>query len=144
MAHVGYDIGDIGPFLDAMESVTGRACVAVMAEGAMTTVATMLWEPIHGEPRVPLPALPEVLGLLMARGRLPEVTLVDRVPAVFGTRDELVAMACRQLWLTPSSAKDQRLADLVTDLATERDGRWALDWAVTRIGVVTWAPRDPA
>lgn len=143
MAHVGYDIEDIGPFLDAMEAVTTRLCIAVMSEGAMTTVATLLWDPIHGEPRAPLPALPELLALLLARGRLPEITLVDRIPPSFESREAVVDMARRQLWLRPGSAKDRRLIDLVDEMATERDGRWALDWAVTRIGVVSWAPRDP-
>ena len=32
MAHVGYDIEEIGPFLDAMESAAGRLCVAVLSE----------------------------------------------------------------------------------------------------------------
>ena len=54
----------IGPFLDAMEAATRRRCVAVLGEGAMTTTATLFWEPIHGEPRVRLPALPELLTLL--------------------------------------------------------------------------------
>ncbi len=143
MAHVGYDIEAIGPFLDAMEAVTTRRCVAVMSEGSMTTVATLLWDTIHGEPRVPLPALPELIALLLARGRLPEIQLVDRVPPTFDSREDLVQMARRQLWLRPASVKDRRLIDIVDDLATERDGRWALLWTATRIGIVSWEPRDP-
>jgi len=143
MAHVGYDIEAIGPFLDAAESVTARRCVAVMGEGAMTTVASLLWEPVHGEPRVALPALPELLAVLVARGRLPEVSLVDRIPPASATRDELHAMARRQLWLRTGSGKDRRLAELVVEMATERDGTWALDWATSRIGIVSWEPRDP-
>ena len=57
MAHVGYDIEDIGPFLSALERVARRLCIAVMGESAMTTVGARYWAPIHGEPRVPLPAL---------------------------------------------------------------------------------------
>ena len=57
--------------------------------------------------------------------------------------EDVVQMARRQLWLRPGSAKDRALIDLVDEMATERDGRWALDWAVTRIGIVTWEPRDP-
>src|SRR4051794_3429868 len=78
MAHVGCDIADIGPFLDAFESSARRLCLAVMGESAMTTVATMFWNDIHGEPRVRLPALPEFVALLFARGRIPEISLVDR------------------------------------------------------------------
>ena len=141
MAHVGYDIEPIGPFLDAMEEAATRFCVAVMSEGAMTTVATLFWEQIHDEPRIALPALPEFLTLLMARGRLPEVRLEDRLPPAFDSVDELLWMARRQLWVRPGSEKDRLLERLVRATATERDGLWALDWTRTRIGVVVWTPR---
>jgi SAM-dependent methyltransferase len=140
MAHVGYDIAAIGPFLVAAERVAARLCVAVMGEGAMTTVSTLFWEPVHGEPRVPLPALPELLTLLIARGRLPEVRLAARPPATFPTLDDLLAMARRQLWLRPGSDKDAHLEVLVRERAIERPEGWSLDHGTTRIGVVWWAP----
>jgi SAM-dependent methyltransferase len=141
VAHLGYDVEQIGPFLDAMETATRRTCVAVLSQGAMTTVGTHFWEPIHGEPRVPLPALPEFLSLLLARDRLAEVRLVDRQPPTFDSIDDLLWMARRQLWIRPGSDKDAKLEQLVRGVATERDGRWALDWSTPRIGVVTWEPR---
>lgn len=140
MAHVGYDISEMGPFLDAFESSARRLCVAVMGESAMTTVATMFWNEIHGEPRVRLPALPEFVTLLFARGRVPEVSLVGRVPPSFASFDEALAMARRQLWLRPGSGKDTRLADLVRETVTERGGRLAFDWSPTKIGIVSWPP----
>jgi SAM-dependent methyltransferase len=138
MAHVGYDIGPMGPFLDAAEDSVRRLCVAVMGESAMTTVATLFWERIHGEARVRLPALPELLSVLLARRRLPEVRLVDRAPPTFESVDEALEMARRQLWLRPGSTKDQLLAALVRDTVSQRDGRWAFEWQPTKIGVVSW------
>jgi SAM-dependent methyltransferase len=141
MAHVGYDIEGLGAFLDAMEAAARRRCVAVLAEGAMTTVATLFWQTVHGEPRIALPALPEFLTVLLARGVLPEVVLEDRVPFTFDAYDDLLVVARRQLWVRPGSAKDAELSRLVQETARERDGRWALDWTQTRIGVVTWEPK---
>jgi SAM-dependent methyltransferase len=140
MAHVGYDIGAIGPFLDAAEAVADRLCVVVMGEGAMTTASTLFWEPIHGEPRVPLPALPELVVLLIARGRLPEVRLAPRSPATFASIDDLVSMARRQLWVRAGSAKDARLEALVRERAVQSDEGWSLDRSESRIGIVTWTP----
>ncbi|MDQ3493628.1 MAG: class I SAM-dependent methyltransferase [Chloroflexota bacterium] len=140
LAHIGYDIEEFGQFLDAVESVARQRCVAVMGEGAMTTVATMFWDPVHGETRVALPALPELVTLLLARGRIPEIRLVDREPPSFGSIDELLTMARRQLWVRPGSAKDARLRELVQGGAEERDGRFALEWTSTRIGIVVWEP----
>ncbi len=142
VAHVGYDIERIGPFLDALEAASARLCVAVMGEGAMTTVGRLYWLPIHGEPRVLLPALPDLLTLLLARGRLPEVRLVHRAPATANSFEELHDRARQQLWLRPGSDKDQDLERLLRDDGREADGVWQLPEDRSRIGVVTWAPSD--
>ena len=141
MAHVGYDIADIGPFLDQMEACASRLCVAVMGQSAMATVSALFWLPIHGEPRVRLPALPELATLLFARGKLPEITLVDRVPPTFASFDEAMDTARRQLWLRRGSAKDEKLERVARDSLTERDGRFAFEWTPTKIGIMTWTPQ---
>jgi SAM-dependent methyltransferase len=140
MAHVGYDIEDITPFLDALESVTRRLCVAVMGESAMTTVGRLYWERIHGEPRVALPALPDLLTLLMARDHLPEVRLVDRERPTYPDLDALHDRARRQLWLRPGSDLDGRLREMLAADAVEEDGVLSLPEDRARIGIVTWVP----
>lgn len=141
IAHLGYDVEEIGPFLTAMERAVGSRCLAVLAETAMTTVASRLWEPLHGEPRVPLPALPEFLTLQLARDRLCEVTLLPREPISFESFEEALALARRQLWLRPGSDRDRRLTTMLHDLLEPRGGRLSLDWTPLTIGVVTWRPR---
>jgi SAM-dependent methyltransferase len=141
MAHVGYDIAEIRPFLDALEATSRRLCLAVMGESAMTTVATLFWHGIHGEPRVRLPALPELVVLLIARGRLPEVTLVERAPPTFESVDEALAIARRQLWVAEGSAKDELLQRLVAEALVDLDGRLTFDPEPSRIGIVSWPPR---
>ena len=84
--------------------------------------------------------MPELVTLLLARGRLPEITLVDRAPPTFASFDEAHAMARRQLWLEEGSAKDRELRYLIERALTERDGRFAFEWTPTKIGVVTWSP----
>ena len=58
IAHVGYDIEAIDPFLDAMEAAVRRLCVAVMMERAPASAAEPFWEAVHGEPRRRCPAWP--------------------------------------------------------------------------------------
>lgn len=140
MAHVGYDIEDFEAFLTAAEGAARRSCVVIMSEGAVTTAASHFWLPIHGEERAALPALPELLTLLLARGQLPSLTLAQRTPSVFETAEELLITARRQLWLRPGSGKDRRLQQLVAERATQREGSWALDWRPTRVGIVAWEP----
>jgi hypothetical protein len=141
MSHVGYDIEEVGPFLDALEAASRRLCVAVMGEGAMTTVGRLYWERIHGEPREVLPALPDLLTLLLARGRLPEVTLVDRETPVYEDLEMLHDRARRQLWLRPGSERDDLLRALLAADAVDMGGGLALPEDRARIGIVTWEPR---
>jgi SAM-dependent methyltransferase len=139
MAHIGYDVEDIGAFLDAMEAAARRLCVAVLMTPAPPHLAEPFWPPIHGETRVALPALLEFLVLLMARGRLFEVRLLEREPITYAERDAPLTWLFQQLFIAPDTDKGQRLASLARAAITERGGRWALSWAPVTIGVVTWA-----
>jgi hypothetical protein len=85
--------------------------------------------------------MPELLTLLLARGRLPEVRWVDREPPTFSSPDEALAMARRQLWLRPGSAKDERLMRLGRERLVERDGRFGWNEQRSRVGVASWSPR---
>jgi SAM-dependent methyltransferase len=142
MAHVGYDIEAIEPFLGALEAVAGRRCIALMGESAMTTVGARYWAPVHGEPRVALPALPDLITVLLARGRLPEVTLVDRPTPAFETLEALLDRARRQLWLRPGSERDQKLEAYLRRDAQQSDAGWVLPSDHARIGIVSWSARD--
>jgi hypothetical protein len=140
IAHVGYDIEAICPFLDAMEAAARRLCVAVLLERQPTFTIDRLWPEVHGEERAALPSLPEFLVLLLARGRLFEVRLTERAPLSYPNHDEALALVRRQLWTRPGSARDLLARRLVGERMVERDGRYALSWEPLRIGVVSWVP----
>ena len=146
IAHVGYDIESIGPFIDAMESVASRLCAAVLMERQPSSIADVCWPPVHGEARVALPALPEFVELLRARGRAPSIEMLERAPRRFGSRDELAAFLRRQLWIEPGGVADARfLAALEPLLVTELDGTVGLrDQRPLPIGIVTWTPGSAA
>ncbi|MGZ9160813.1 MAG: NTP transferase domain-containing protein [Candidatus Limnocylindrales bacterium] len=146
IAHVGYDIESIGPFIDAMEAAASRLCVAVLMERQPSSIADVCWPPVHGETRVALPALPEFVELLRARGREPSIEMLEREPRRFGSRDELAAFLRRQLWIEPGGAADARfLAALAPMLVTDLDGTVGLrDQRPLPIGIVTWAPGSVA
>jgi len=142
MAHVGYDIEAFGTFLDAAEASAGR-CVVVMRAAVNARASHVLWPQVHGEARQPYPMLQELLVLLVARGVVPEVTLVDRGSWGYVSRQQLVDSARRLLGLEPGSAKDRVLETLVAEQATERDGQWELDWTPMPDGIVTWTTERP-
>jgi hypothetical protein len=138
MSHIGYDIEDIGPFLDAMESAARRLCIAVLLSQPPPTEADRLWPAVHGVSRASLPSLPEFLTLLLARGRLFEVQLIERGPQTYEQPDQALTWLRQQLWTAPDSEKDRVLQRVARERVQERDGRYALSWTPVSVGVVTW------
>jgi SAM-dependent methyltransferase len=138
MAHVGYDIEDFPVFLDAAEAAADR-CVVIMRSSATKRASHAFWPIVHGEARVPYPMLPELLTLLVARGTVPEVTLVERGTWGYGDREQLLAGARQALGLRAGSEKDQLLAQAVEERAVERDGEWEAGWTPLHDGIVSWA-----
>ena len=142
IAHVGYDIEAIDPFVSAMEAATGRLCVAVLMERAPASVAEPFWPPVHGEQRIPLPAMPQFVEVLSERGRQPSVTVAEREPRRFESRDELEGFLRRQLWIADGGDKERRFHEELERLLVEDDdGVTLAGLAPLAIGVVTWAPR---
>jgi hypothetical protein len=125
-----------------MEAAARRLCVAVMMRASPAVVAVPFWPPVHGEDRIALPALPEFVDLLRARGRDPHVSWVERAPRVFGSREELEGMIRRQLWVGSGTAKERLMLELLEAWTIEvEDGFQLRDQLPLEVGVVTWSPR---
>ena len=142
IAHVGYDIEAIGPFLTALEDAADRLCAAVLMERVPASAADPFWPPVHGEARVALPAMPDVVEILGARGRRPSVERVSIDPRRFESRDVLEGFVRRQLWIDPAGPKEARFQAALDGL-TEVDGDgWTIKGrGPSDVGIVTWAPR---
>ncbi len=102
IAHVSYDIEQIGPFLATMERIAPRR-VAALFERQPTWSADSLWQAIHGEARDTLPSLPEFLVLLIARGVLPDVVMIDAQVQSYDSIERALDFARRQTWVRPGS-----------------------------------------
>ena len=140
IAHVGYDIEAIGPFLDAMEAATRERCVAVLTDRSPASVADPFWPLVHGEDRVPLPALPDLLEVLHSRGRQTEVVRVERPPRTFDSVPALTAFLRRQLFIAEGGEKDVHFRAILPEHITRRDGGWTLtERPAGSLGVVSWS-----
>jgi len=137
---VGYDIADIGPFIDELEAHSRRFCIAGLLEHAPISEFASLWEPVHGVKRQLLPALREFVGLLLARGSMPEMHLLTLPPRTFRNIEALQGAARRPLWVLEGSAEDQRLRLALQRLAVPVTDGVALSANERRLGIVTWQP----
>jgi CTP:molybdopterin cytidylyltransferase MocA/SAM-dependent methyltransferase len=142
MAHVGYDIEAVGPFVQALEGSARRLCVAVLMERQPASLVDPFWPIVHGEARVALPALPEFVELLEVSERAPTVTMTVREPRRFASREELVGFLRRQLWIADGGEKERRFNTALDELVVEGpDGGFGLaGQTASPIGIVTWVP----
>lgn len=144
IANVGHDTEAIGPFVDALEVAARRACVALMQERPPASIAAPFFEAVHGEARETLPALPDFVDLLEARGSRPVVDILDRPARAWRTRDEILAFLRRQTWVRPGSEADARLQRaLDAQLRPAPGGEGGLlpgEGDPARIGLVRWSP----
>lgn len=145
IAHVSYDIEAIGAFLDAMERASRVRCVALLTDSSPASVADRFWPLVHDEARISLPALPDLVELLRARGRDPQVEMVERSSRTFDSVDALTAFLRRQLFITEGSAKDVHFRALLPDHIAQRDGGWTLAERPTgALGIASWGVAQPA
>jgi molybdenum cofactor cytidylyltransferase len=143
IANVGYDIADIGPFVDAMEAAADRVCVAVLAQRSPPWLAEPFWLPIHGEERVRLPAEPEFIELLRARGREPRERLVHVPLRAYPSRDDLHRWVRQQLFLAEGSERDRQLRELTEAAMLDVVGGVRFRHAEPiPVGVVIWTPEE--
>jgi len=139
IAHVSYDVEPIGAFLDTMEAATRTRCVAMLTDRSPASVADPFWPLVHGEARVSLPALPEFVELLRARGRDPLVEIVERSPRTFDSVPALTAFLRRQLFIAEGGEKDTHFRAILPERITNRDGGWTLtERPAGSLGIVTW------
>lgn len=141
IAHVGYDVASIGPFLDALEAAARRCCVAVLMERVPASAVDPFWPLVHAEARVALPALADVVELVRARGHEVGLTRIREAARRFDSRASLEGFARRQLWIDPAGAKEERFQAALDALAIEEPDGWAIAGRRPNdIGVVTWRP----
>ena len=143
IAHVGYDIEAIGPFLDAMEAATRERCVAVLTDRSPASVADPFWPLVHGEDRVPLPALPDLLEVLHSRAAARRRSSASSDRRARSTRCRPSRRSSAASCSSPRAARRTSTSGRCCPTASSnRDGGWTLlDPPAGSIGIVTWGPR---
>ena len=122
IAHVGYDIEEIGPFVDAMERAASPA-VRRGADGAQPGVGR---RPVLADR--PRQGARSAAGAAGARRAAPGAAAarrrfarVERAPRTFDSFDGLATFLRRQLWIAEDGEKEQRFRAALAEMAMERD-----------------------
>ena len=76
-AHVIYGVADIGTFVRKLDSNAGERVLVLMFIDSPQANLSPLWEPVHGEERIDLPALPELVNVLWEIGISPDLEMLE-------------------------------------------------------------------
>ena len=100
------------------------------------------WKPVHGEERIDMPALPELVNVLWDMGIFPDVQMLGPVqPDRFEDRDVALTQLRNRLYVRAGSAEDGRLRVAMDDLLVDVDGGVMVKGVpVVRQGFVSWRP----
>jgi SAM-dependent methyltransferase len=105
-AHVVYPIADIVPFVRALDHAARSAVVMVVRLGQVDESLAHVFHAVHGEPRVPMPSLPDLWNLLLQLGFPVSVTLHPfETRWGFADAEAAVADAAGRLGVAPGSPK---------------------------------------
>lgn len=140
-ANVVYAVADIEPFLRKLDDTAREAVAIVVYMDAPLSMMSALWDAVHQERRINLPALPELLPVLWEMGIFPNVEMFPpQAPASAPNLDAALAFARHFLYIEPGSEKDARLSAVAREMAVETPGGGvSLRAAQTRpMGVVWW------
>lgn len=141
-AHVVYGVREIGPFLEGMDRAARRLCVLFLGLQHPTLALKPVWEHVHGQPRLSLPAALETLCACHQLGLPARLELV-RMPTMmrYANAEEALLDLRDRLRLTPNPERDARIrAAIAKVFAPTDDGMLAPREQQRYGGIVWWEP----
>ena len=145
-AHVVYGVADIGSFVRKLDSHAGERVLMLVFMASPQSHLSPIWEAVHGEERVNMPALPELLRVLWEMEIYPDIEMFGASePQVFESREAAIEQLRQRLYITPDTEQDRRLKMAVQDLLEETpDGLVVPGARRRRQGLIAWRPAVPS
>ena len=139
-----YTVRDVVPFLTKLESHAEEKVLVVLFENPPQFQAHPLWPRVHGEERLRLPCLKELMAVLWEMGVYPDLEMLEpQVPRGFESRERALAQLRPRLLVAPGSDGERRLEAALAEMLEEEDGRFKIrGLAPFRPALVSWSPKS--
>lgn len=140
-AHVVYGVMDIEPFLRKLgDSATDRVAIVAHTVSPISVVGPF-WKAVHGEERINLPGLPELVPVLWEMGVFPDVEMLEVSRGrSLPDRDMALMWLRRMTWVMPGSEKDEKLQAALETAFDEEQQAYVLRNERSLQGIITWTP----
>jgi hypothetical protein len=109
-SHVTYGIEDIEKFLKNVNLYASKHVVIVAFMKSPQAHLGILWEVVHGEERVHLPGVPELMDILWHMGLTPELSVLDYLgPHIYKSDEDALQDLRKRLYVNQETEKDEKL-----------------------------------
>ena len=139
-SHVVYGVADIQPFLQKLHDHADERVVMVSFVDSPQAGVAPLWEPVYGEQRINLPALPELMNVLWEMGIYPSVRMMPPTgPQTFESVEAAIEEVSGRLFIGSDTERLRRLEECIEGYLESVDGGYRIKGArAVRQGVVWW------
>ena len=129
-SHVVYGVADIRPFLQKLHDHARERVVMVSFVDSPQAGVAPLWEPVYGEERINLPALPELMNVLWDMGIYPSIRMMmPASPQTFESVEAAVEEVSNRLFIGSDSERLKRLSGSIEGYLEAVDGGYRIKGA---------------
>ena len=109
-SHVTYGIENIGKFLENVNRYASKRVVIIAFMKSPQAHLESLWREVHGEERVHLPGVPELMDVLWQLDIAPELSIIEHLgPHIYGSEQDAISDLRRRLYVNQGTRKDEIL-----------------------------------
>ncbi|PKB59943.1 MAG: hypothetical protein BZY65_02340 [SAR202 cluster bacterium Ae2-Chloro-G2] len=143
-SHVTYGIEDIETFVWNLNRFTADRVIVLAFMRSPQAHLEVLWELTHGEKRINLPGVPELMGVLWEMGIIPELSILETLdPHIYESKIEAINDLRKRMYVNEGTEKDNDLISLLdVHLSPVKDGLELLGSAGRTMCLVRWEPTE--
>jgi SAM-dependent methyltransferase len=143
-SHVVYGIEDIETFVRNINRFTADRVIVLAFMRSPQAHLEVLWELIHGEKRINLPGVPELMGVLWEMGMIPELSILETLgPHIYESEIEAINDLRKRIYVNEGTDKDKNLISLLeVNLSPVEGGLELVGSAGRTMCLVRWKPNE--
>ena len=140
--HVAYVVRDIAGFVEKMDAHARKMVRVVLYPFSPQSETFELWEMVHGEKRLSLPGLPQLLDVMEELGiPFESEPLTPNSPRSYSTPEQALEQAARRLYVQPGDPKMRELELALERMLVEVEGSYRIKGAPELVPhMVSWRP----
>lgn len=139
-SHVLYGVPDVQRFVQKLDSHARRLVLVLLFMESPQSHLSPLWKRVHGEERIDLPGMRDLLPVLWELGIYPDLEMLEESDSPpFDSHDTALERLRQRLYVKPGTVADRRLAQAMEELLEETPNGFTVKGArPRRLALASW------